>query len=365
MHLAVIESDDSFNENRIESPYHYKSSEIIVAFVNPYTKDEFNDELQFVMELLNEADAEFVDGGTIGCDGNRRVSARIQDNDGRATIKIHDPTKTIEILAGWATGQNSVRLTPKLVLEPRKEPVASEVAEEAKEGADEDEVKIVEPAEKKPDEVHEIKDGRLLEVPDNAAEKNSGSTINEKPKEENGNNDERAEGRKMGHMKQKETPPDVEKEENTNEKVEKKTPEKIKVRTKKDFIDTAKNLKKTRAMHAADAVHSDARIGEAVGEEGNDDRVASSSEDEEELEPIKHRNSILNTNAKNSKNAKVSEETRRKQLEQQMQENFPEQDYLDRLDMSSHFFACAFFVFSIGSILIMVGRRREKGRRDL
>ena len=73
MHLVVLDS----NSNHLESPYRYDPSlsslEIHIKFVNPYPSSEFSElaDLQFVMEV--EGNAQFIDGGAIGCDGNIRV----------------------------------------------------------------------------------------------------------------------------------------------------------------------------------------------------------------------------------------------------------------------------------------------------
>ena len=130
MHLVVV---DDKSGNHIESPYHYSKDdgsetgaiEVSIAFDNPYTPDEFNEDLQFAMEVQSnsgeEADtpgAEFLGGGAIGCDHNKRVSARLKDSNGIVKLQITDPNAKLKVLAGWATGHEAVRLTHPLILEP-------------------------------------------------------------------------------------------------------------------------------------------------------------------------------------------------------------------------------------------------------
>lgn len=121
MHLVVLEGGSN---NHIESPYHYDPSPgapsaISIAFVNPYPTSEFNDDLQFVIEVEGPTEdsraAEFPDGG---CDNNKRISGRLLGSQESVLLKINDPTARLRVWAGWATGHNAVRLVPDLVLEP-------------------------------------------------------------------------------------------------------------------------------------------------------------------------------------------------------------------------------------------------------
>merc|ERR1740133_559453 len=86
---------------------------ITIAFVNPYSIQEFREDLQFVMEV--EGPAEFIDGGAIGCEGNIRISGY---NNDAVVLKVNDPTAKLKVWGGWATGHSSVRLIPDLILEP-------------------------------------------------------------------------------------------------------------------------------------------------------------------------------------------------------------------------------------------------------
>ena len=104
IHLAVLDED-----KLMESPYQYRpalgttTAELTIVFVNPYTREEFpeKNDLQFVIQLQDNTpnggppgiSGEFVSGGTIGCDGNQRVSARWKDNQGqvkRTRVRLGD-----------------------------------------------------------------------------------------------------------------------------------------------------------------------------------------------------------------------------------------------------------------------------------
>lgn len=115
MHLALVNKESN--------------DQLSVAFVNPYTKEEFFDDLQFVMQI--EGPAEFTGGGTIGCEGNNRLSSRLLKSQAVVSIHIQDPSEEVKVWAGWATGQNYVRLTPELMLSPMGE-------EESQEGTEKD-----------------------------------------------------------------------------------------------------------------------------------------------------------------------------------------------------------------------------------
>ena len=136
MHLVVLDSKD----RHLESPYSYDASSatttIRIAFLIPYPTSEFNDDLQFVAEVerIGAGDeetqapppAEFVAGGSIGCEHHRRLSARHMDDDGVVVLRINDPTARLRVWAGWATGHSAVRLVPDLVLEPGEASASTE-----------------------------------------------------------------------------------------------------------------------------------------------------------------------------------------------------------------------------------------------
>ena len=402
MHLVVV---DSKTDNHIESPYHFapKEKEITIAFVNPYSKDEFNDELQYVMEILSEegseedkpANAEFIDGGTIGCTNNKRVASRIQDYDGKATIQINHLDKRIEILAGWATGQNSVRLTPKLVLEPApvqetpkeavdSDPKGGDDAEEGKtknDGENENVVVVSKSTKKK-------KKREILEV-DGEQDQREKVSPKKKKQEENTDNSLNSEGgQKKAHRKNRENKDfNEEEEERTADNDEYGT---IKVRNKKEFMEVAKKMKEKReaAIGAKHDTRSDQDTRSKENDASNDDRQQHSSSDDPALEPINHRNSIHNQQqAKDNHHKqrrrsssrkqqqheemmdkmKSAEEIHRKKLEQQMNANFPDPATMTPIpDLRSYLFACSFYFFAIGGIIMMFSRKNtNKGRRDL
>jgi hypothetical protein len=164
----------------------------------------------------------------------------------------------------------------------------------------------------------------------------------------------------MAHLKQK----------RVEEKHKKpKDNQKIKVRNKKEFMDTAKKLKEYRRSRNAGG--GEAQASGADLPPSGDNNIDNSNSEDEELEPLNHRNDI--SDEKNF----AAEQKRRKELEAQMTRNFGSgpfesfqrrylsDDFANRLDMRYFLYACAFFVFSIGAILIAFGKRREKGRRDL
>jgi hypothetical protein len=342
MHLAVVE-----NDNHMESPYHYHHDhdQLSIAFVNPYSPKEFNEDVQFIMEV--DGPAEFIAGGTIGCEGNKRVSARLLDNNGEVTLQLQDTSASFKVWAGWATGHSAVKLTPNLLLEPHDVGGEEEKPPPPKEGT--------KPEEKKLQEEEEIKNKDRV-ADEMSKMKSKDRTTEEsdkkiKPKGSLPKDDSKAtkeEERKMAHKKQK--------DKKRDKKPKEKGDDMITGRNKNR--ETAKKLvaerRKTDIKAESDGSAADFR------EDG-------ATKDEEELEPLKHRTSILNKGL----------DAEQKELEAEMKQNFGKDgiksfrgryqsdDFANRLDMSSYFYACAFFIFSIGSILISLGKRREKGRRDL
>lgn len=122
MYLAVLDGSDKPINSNNRFRYDPKVPTLNIAFVNPYSSSEFNEDLQFVIEIEGPTEdsraAEFVSGGLIGCDNNKRVSNNLIDSQASVVLQINDPTATLRIWAGWATGHNAVRLLPDLVLEP-------------------------------------------------------------------------------------------------------------------------------------------------------------------------------------------------------------------------------------------------------
>jgi hypothetical protein len=383
MHLAVVVDD-----NHMESTFHYSSTSLKIVFVNPYTPEEFNEDLQFIMEV--EGPAEFSDGGAIGCEGNRRVSARLKDANGMVQLTIHDSSASLRVWAGWATGHNAVRLTPNLLLEPHSgggdtNNAAHDTAKGDEEVSKEHEKPKSKDTKGEPEALERAKKkgakGDVVPPPPNEASKVARS-------DEDGDMDVQEE-RKMAHLKNKQKskrkkrnkyPTEEEEERLKNKQKSKKRDNKqksknrdkspteeerqkrnIKVNNKKDFIATAQELK---TIHADSAVTKDTNSTAADSATDYDDVT----QDEEKLEPIKHKRGDP---LKKQQQDQGVEKRLRKELEAQMKRNFPDTSFRGRyekgvsLDMSSHFYACAFFVFAMGSLLIVIGKRREKGRRDL
>eukprot|EP00535_Pseudo-nitzschia_heimii_P002868 CAMPEP_0197186328 /NCGR_PEP_ID=MMETSP1423-20130617/13711_1 /TAXON_ID=476441 /ORGANISM="Pseudo-nitzschia heimii, Strain UNC1101" /LENGTH=536 /DNA_ID=CAMNT_0042637605 /DNA_START=359 /DNA_END=1969 /DNA_ORIENTATION=- len=145
MHLAVL---DGNNKPIEDSTYKYDPTvpSLRIAFVNPYTTKEFNDDLQFVIEVEGKTedsrDAEFIEGGSIGCDNNKRVSGRLLESQAAVVLKINDNASRLRVWAGWATGHNAVRLVPDLILEPGEPGTAAAVAETIEEEVEELEEEI-------------------------------------------------------------------------------------------------------------------------------------------------------------------------------------------------------------------------------
>ena len=280
IHLAAVD-----NDNHVESPYHYKDTEVNIAFVIPYSTSEFNEDVQFVMEV--DGPAEFVDGGTIGCDGNKRVSSRLRDSE-QVTLQIRDPMATLKVLAGWATGHSAVTLTPYLVLEPHL-------------GDDEPSRNLDEEIVEEESEVEKLK-GHKKE------------RSKKLPK-----------GLKLGqignHM------------------------DMIKQKVKgKDHVDMMKQKMK-------DSLEYNKRIQDTAKKFQKWQKRGLSTEepeeDDEELEIMDSRRNIG------------------KGRGQPFRRSYDSDDFASRLDMSSYLFGCAFFILSIGSIIISMGKIRDKGRRDL
>lgn len=373
MHLAVL-----VGENRMEesSPFQYRpapgttAAELTIQFVNPYTSDEFREqkEMQFVIQLQDTTtgeggtttSAEFVSGGTIGCEGNQRVSARWGDNEGKVQLQIHDISASFKLWAGWATGQSAVRLTPALLLEPAAAMEDADVDTEdppVGEAVKDPEKKVVEEA------------SRVLA--------NEGKHVLSKqggPKEEKGRAEEvRQEERKMGHMKEKHKI----NQEKQDLPGEKKEP--IRARDKKEFVEAAKKMKDVRKNRREVAARGDAKSradedpGTPVEEE--EEEFVPPSKEKMKLHPSRHKQKAPSEARKpyEDRPPAMDEAKRRQDLAEQMERNFPDQRSFRRrydqgveLSTTSHMAGSAFFLLTMGAIIFAFGKRRgEKGRRDL
>jgi hypothetical protein len=362
MHLVVIKDD-----NHMESPFHYTPSEeqFTIAFVNPYSKDEFQDDLQFVMDV--EGPAEFVGGGYIGCEGNKRVASRLFDG-GQVQLKILDPTASLRIWAGWATGHEAVRLTPNMFLEPK--PSATPKSPETKK-----------------DEISEKVDGRLKETPKPSAtpkipeisEKVAGH-LNEISEKVAGHlKDRELKGPRDAHVKgESPTVPEIV-ELDTPDKTAKKSGKKSnqkkfkKMRKGSDKKKPEKMEKMKEIKKEVDAKKLNSRWGSKIR-----DKVAPLRDTKEIFDAAKNAAEIVKNIGLAVEKPKLMDETeRRNRLEEEMRRNFPEKGvdgFLSRyesdsfgggLHMSGYYYGCAFFIFAFGTLLSLLSRRKEKGRRDL
>jgi hypothetical protein len=302
MHLAVVADDDNNDNNMIESPYHYSSEIVRIAFVNPYSKDEFDDDLQYVMEV--DGPAEFIGGGAIGCDGNRRASARLMDSS-QLTLKIFDTSSTLRVWGGWATGHNAVRLTENLMLKPRqgREGVTPENDQRDKRNK---------PAE----------DGTLNRTPDkdpNLDIIEATKTIKHKPKGaplidvEEIMREDRKEKRQAGHMKMRKDVANhggkIKAKEATEMRPQKMKPSDNKLNSDKFDAIKQKHFEKLKSIHGHFSQPKDKK--------------------------------------------------------KSFREHYDSDEFADQFHMQSYIFACIFFILTMGYTVLAPGRRRVKGRRDL
>lgn len=330
MHLAVV--DDG--EYHIESPYLYSQEELHIEFLNPYNAgvDEIVDDLQYVMEV--EGPAEFIDGGSIGCEGNRRLAARHLDSS-KVLLKVHDPSATIKLWAGWATGQNTVRLTPDLILEPQEvnKQVDAATAREAKSGIERDEKAILVDENPLDEEVvsepgnpiaNEEAGEILLDQEEDHHEsypsgKGEGKEKSKRmPKGYPGDASKKEEAKLLGHMKE------------TPQQQHPKHALKLEREERQQEIDNLKE--KIKDMHP--------------------------------LQQAKHvHNTVKDMHSKfKDKYGGVLDMKTNKSF----REKYESDSFADRLDMQRHIIACFFFVIAMGYIVFFHGRRRGvKGRRDL
>jgi hypothetical protein len=333
MHLVVIKDD-----NHMESPFHYTPSEepLTIAFVNPYSKDEFPDDLQFVMDV--KGPAEFVGGGYIGCEGNKRVAARLFSG-GQVQLKLLDPTAHLRIWAGWATGHEAVRLTPNLLLEPKPNTTANIPVPKNEVIAESGHLKEREL--KRPRDAH-VKGAKptppeILEVdtPDEAGK--AGKKSHHMKKREK---------RKITSKKKRDKMEKLKEIKEVDGKKQPKIRDKVPLLDPKEFVNTANIMKHLDLVKKKLAL---------------EDKEADVDDDDAPTEKPKL----------------MDPKERRKQLEDEMNRNFPEgglQGFLSRyksdsfgggLHMSGYYYGCAFFILSFGTLLSLLSRRKEKGRRDL
>ncbi|KAL3925120.1 MAG: hypothetical protein SGILL_000625 [Bacillariaceae sp.] len=322
MHLEKLSEDDGgVSEDG--------STEIKIAFVNPYSTQEFNEDIQFVMEVGHVAEqaedappppASFVEGGTVGCEHDKRVAARYTDRQGQVVLRIEDSTVPLKVWAGWATGQNPVRLTPDLIIMPKMK--------ETEEGDTQDASADATVSQK-------ASDGDENEPPakgDTAAKPLKQMIPNlqkDVPEVLDNLKDERP-----GHHNTKQKIAHTVKHRTENEPKARNIAESIKKKQLElDLMADAKH--KRRIEHDKED-----------SEPNDDDRAVSAAE-------LKRR--------RHESDARMK--AHRSKLEAQMRKNFG--DASDDLDMTWHLIGCGFFVICIGSFLLLFGKRRDKGRRDL
>jgi hypothetical protein len=354
MHLVVLDS----SRNHLESPYHYTADEtdISIAFINPYSEDEFLDDLQFVLEV--EGAASFVDGGTIGCDGDIRVSARLAEKDGEVVLRIADPTAKLRVWGGWATGYNSVRLTPNLILEPAPVGTMKRVEGALKTPTEEDgdmlqgkELGTIPSVEDSPNSGDETPPEAAAAIPKkNVLQKNAVPAELEEL------------AKRAGHMKQKishnrENDPDSASHRHRG------VNEIHKVVEGRHF-----DLKEKARKHAELAKNRYKDLPKTVPDD-KADKGAKDGEDND-AEPLNAQRLAEELKLSNyiDKKRKISDEKSArhiKHLQAQMREKYTRADDSNDLHMVSFGIGCVFFILSVGSILIIYGKKRDKGRRDL
>jgi hypothetical protein len=386
MHLRVVMEDNEDNDSH-ESPFYYRPdlgttvAEITLQFVNPYTRDEFPEHkgLQFIIQLQESGgegsapgtSAEFVSGGTIGCDGNQRVSARVGDNEGKVQLQIHDVSASFKLWAGWATGQNAVRLTPPLLLEPGAVEEAEADAnvqvddpEKLPEG-DRTEGIIQDSENKVADEAPKIVAGEQKNaVPKPDAEPNT----KEETETEELTEEELQEERKLAHKQKRrkaENDPDP-------------PPKWVTAKNKKEFVEAAKKMREIRKNRGEGAGRGDANS----RDDEDPGTLTEEEEEERDFVPLSKERLKLSHGRKEKKPVLAPAEEKppvhdeakhRKQLAAQMEKNFPDQRSFRvryekgvELNAANHMVGSLFFFLAMAAVFFAFSKRRgEKGRREL
>jgi hypothetical protein len=332
MHLAVVDGD-----NHMESPYHYhsKEKELNIAFVNPYTKEEFEDDVQFVLEV--DGPAEFIDGG---CEGNRRIAARLFKTT-KIILKIHDPSATLKVWGGWATGQGPVQLTNNLILEPHSNTTAEGNGDSVGDA--------------------EVLAAEIGKVQGNDTAIQADEVVNSEP----GNPELVDEGDAEKIIVNAE--PLVEEEDDPS--------------GKKDEIEKTKKFKnKPKGTPAASSKSDRKLIGHK--KEGHQPRKHALKMEREErqqeidnlkekikdMHPIKKVSHVHNAikEMKDTLKDKYDFNGGAEMKKKSFREKYESDSFADQLDMKRHIVACIFFAIAMGYIMFFHGRRRGvKGRRDL
>ena len=292
------------------------STEIKIAFVNPYSTQEFNEDIQFIMEvgLVAEKESEdasvppasFVEGGTIGCEHNKRVAARYMDRQGQVVLRIDDNTVPLKVWAGWATGQNPVRLTPDLILEPKLTSTESDsrIEDSANNPADKLPVKPIK----------QMLPNLQKDVPEEL-----GNLKDERP----------------GHH-------------NTKQKIS----HTLKHKTEND----------NRAMNIAESIKRRQLELDLKTDAKQKRRIEHEEEEDSKRDDDNSRAAAAELKRKRQE-SDARMKSHRSKLEAQLRKNFGSSS--DDFDMTRHLVGCGFFVVCIGGFLCFFGKKKEKGRRDL
>jgi hypothetical protein len=328
MHLVVI---DSVNKNYMESPYHYSSQELTIAFVNPYTPEEFSEDIQFVMEV--DGPASFIEGGTIGCENDKRVAARWMDDDGKVVLKIHDMSAKLRVWAGWATGQNPVRLTPELNLEPASVPTKQKEEEEDTKATERKEYVEVLDASPKTDQPKNVENPVQEELPSpdaNVAKPLQNLLMNKRVPEELDNIDPLV--RSIHH--------------NTKQKIIHRGTSRSKGNTNAGHLDSI--VQKVKEKHGLDLAAATDRTKKVQVNKAPPTKADDRTDDD---------------NNRRRRESERKMQGHRSKLEAQMLNDFG--NAANDLSMSSHLLGCVFFVVCMGGFLLFFGKKRDKGRRDL
>lgn len=366
IHLAVLDEDN--NVVARESPYQYRptlgttNAEITIVFVNPYTPDEFpeKNDLQFVIQLQDATpdggppgtSSEFVSGGTIGCDGNQRVSARWKDNQGQVKLQIHDIAASFRLWAGWATGQGAVRLTPILKLEPATDINNGDEATAAKLKED----PVVSPKDPINHEKKEETNDQVELVEPGGVKGDSGEDANHR-KIARGDRKENLLGHRKDH-----------KHKVIERNLKKPDQQHVQEVSEKASIAAQQILKDLEKSRDEAAVNSNGnnRAKPATNTAGVEEKSTNLSQERpnaQEKQDQKHHPLM-------KREFKVDDAKRRKELAAEMERNFPDKSSFRKrydkgvvLNSTNHFAGCAFFVIAVGGIMLGFGKRKEKGDR--
>ena len=364
MHLVVLDA----NENHMETPYHYDPSSslsssgsitITIAFVNPYSIQEFREDLQFVMEV--EGPAEFIDGGAIGCEGNSRISGY---NNDAVVLKVNDPTAKLKVWGGWATGHSSVRLIPDLILEPGVI-ISSTTTTNGEEKIKMKKEEVVE-KEENPEIINPKKEEEIIR---------EGDTIHA--------DEDQPELEQLVDRPEKEK--HKQKKKNVLDKFLNTMPKGLEdIMDKKGVVNgDGKDFKQEIILNNKDRVASLSGDNRNIKQKIKDKHAGLTQLDNrKEREKVRHNNNNNNNKNNMPKDAdgkdddigggdddEITIRTANNKKDRNIlpvNSKVKNHNFKNEFDISRHMVACGFFAFSIGLIVMVFGKRRgDKGRRDL